>query len=345
MIQDPASPAAGGQARTDPGRAAPDSPEVPAAADLAGPGPWARPLRRLVLNPLIVKDGLSRMRSWRAPAAIGAYLGLLGLFATLVLSLQLATVPRAWGYAQVGSVVFTALALVQLALVCLYTPAVAAGAISGERERQTLDVLLVSCASSFSIVWGKLVASVAFVVVLILAALPIFATVFLFGGIDASQFAIVQLLTMTTALATAAVSLFLSSLLRRTLAATVLAYALTFAATAGGWLVGTILNQIASAPSVPRGAPSPAGPSAAYPLLYLNPIHAMTSALQGGAAIPLGRAGQLFFLLAGPPSTTGPPVEPWQITMLAQLVLVTVAVLGAVQLLRANRVFAARRGG
>ena len=312
-------------------------------AELAPAPGWTAPLRHLVVNPLIVKDGLSRMRSWRAPAAIAVYLSLLGLFAWLVLTLQSSSSPRFYGYAQTGSTVFTALALVQLALVCLFTPGVAAGAISGERERQTLDVLLVSCASSFSIVWGKLVASVAFIVVLILAALPLFATVFLFGGIDAGQFLVIQLLTVTTAIATGAVSLFLSTLFRRTLAATVMSYALTGAATAGTWVLGTILTQIALVRTLARG-PGPTGQTETYPLLYVNPIHAMTAVLQGGGAIPLGRATQLFFLVAGTPSTAGPRIEPWQATVLAQGGLVVVAVAATVALLRGRRVFVPRWG-
>jgi ABC-type transport system involved in multi-copper enzyme maturation permease subunit len=295
-------------------------------------------LRRLAVNPLIVKDGLSRMRSWRAPAGIAVYLGLLGLFAWLFFALQLTSSQRAWGFAQVGSAVFTALAVVQLALVCLFTPAVAASAISGERERQTLDVLLVTCVSSFGIVWGKLVASVAFIVVLILAALPLFATVFLFGGIDATQFAVVQLLTVSTALAIGAVSLFLSTLFRRTLAATVMAYAVTFAGTAGTWVIGTILTQIVAVRALTRGGPGPTAPPDPHPLLFLNPIHAMTTVLQGGGAMPLGRATRALILVAGPIGTTGPRVEPWQTTVLAQLVLVVLAVAGTVQLLRGRRV-------
>jgi ABC-2 type transport system permease protein len=298
-------------------------------------------VRRLVVNPLIVKDGLSRMRSWRAPAVIALYLVMLGLFAWLAISVQAASFQRAYGFARVASLVFTALAIVQLALVCLFTPAVAAGAISGERERQTLDVLLVSCVPSFSIVWGKLVASVAFVLLLILAALPLFATVFLFGGIDGQQFLVAQLLTVTTALATGAVSLFLSALFRRTLAATVLAYGLTFATTAGTWVVGTILTLVAVSQAQGR-----AGPETTHPLLYVNPVHAMLTVLQGGGGVPVGRFAPVVLvpslLGAPPPPPAGPVVEPWQATVVVQLALVVVAVAGAVWLLRERPGFGRR---
>jgi ABC-type transport system involved in multi-copper enzyme maturation permease subunit len=287
---------------------------------------------------VIVKDGLSRVRSWRAPAGMAVYLSLLGLFAYLIFAVQLGTSSSPLGFAQVGRTAFTALAVVQLVLVCLFAPAVAAGAISGERERQTLDVLLVSSMTPFAIVWGKLVASVAFILLLITVALPVFATVFLFGGIDLEQFLISQLLTVTTALALGAVSLFLSAFLRRTLAATVVAYGLAFAGTAGTLAVGAALTAIAAA----RWALvlGPASPVAPHPLLLINPVYAMVDALQSlpVAPVPLLKVMPLL-VLSSPASSSGggPTVEPWVATVLVQAVLVVLCFLGAVRALRGRR--------
>jgi hypothetical protein len=292
--------------------------------------------RLLFINPLILKDGLARVRSWRAPAIIAMYLGLLGVFAALAFSTQLAGVDRpATGYAEVGSNAFTALALVQLALVCLVAPGLAAGAISGERERQTLDVLLVSCVPSFGIVWGKLVASVAFMLLLILAALPLFAVVFLFGGIDGGQFLATQLLTVTTALAVAAVSLFLSALFRRTLAATVVAYGLTFGAVAAAWYVGS-------------GLLAQGHFRAGQAMLFGNPIQAMLTVLHGPgpflnpvSALPLvvttGGAFSPAPLLAA-----GLAAEPWPVTVAVELAVVVLGMTGSALLLRERPGFGRR---
>jgi ABC-2 type transport system permease protein len=296
---------------------------------------WTWRLRRTFLNPLVMKDGLSRARTWRTPAVIALYLALLGLFACLVFTLQLGAVHRTWGLAQVGSAVFTTLAVVQLTLVCLFAPAVAAGAISGERERQTLDVLMVSCVSPLSLVWGKLVASIAFILLLVAAALPLFATVFLFGGIDLGQFVIAQLLTVTTALAIGAASLFLSAVFRRTLVSTVMAYGAAFAGIVGTWIVGIYLTQLAYLQT--RGPVG--GPADVHPLMVVNPFQALVVLLlvPGGAPMRVGRALQLFFLAGGPPSTAGPALEPWQASMLVELVVVGLSVLGAVLVLRGRR--------
>jgi ABC-type transport system involved in multi-copper enzyme maturation permease subunit len=298
---------------------------------------WRHRLRRIVLNPLVAKDGLSRMRSWRAPATIAVYLGLLGLFGCLVFRVSLAAIGRAGGFAQVGSSAFTAMAMLQLALVCLFTPAVAAGAVSAERERQTLDVLMVSWMSPLSVVWGKLVASIAFVLLLVTAAQPLFATVFLFGGVDFQQFLVTQSLTATTSVAVGAVSILLSVLVRRTLVSTVISYALTFAGTVGTWVLGALLTFTTASRPVTAGPPFAPQP---HPLLYVNPIQAMLAALQvpTGMAIPLGRTVQSYGVRgAAAPAVTVPALDLWQATMLAELGVVVVCVAAAVLLLRGRR--------
>jgi ABC-type transport system involved in multi-copper enzyme maturation permease subunit len=296
----------------------------------------SRRLRRLFKNPLVLKDGLSRVRSWRAPLVVAVYLTLQGLFAVLIVAAQLATRRHGWGYAQIGSTAFSALVVVQLALVCLFAPALAAGAISGERERQTLDVLLVTLVSPLGIVWGKLVVSVAFILLLVTAALPVLATVFLFGGVDLEQFLLCQLLILSTAMTLGAASLFLSALFRRTLLATVVAYGLAFAGTAGTWIVGTILTQITY---IARQPPGPGFSPDPHPLLWVNPIQAMISVLSTpqAAPLPLSRTLQLLVLNPGTPVTGGPAIQLWQTTLLAQLVLVALCIFGAVQLLHGRR--------
>jgi ABC-type transport system involved in multi-copper enzyme maturation permease subunit len=289
-------------------------------------------------NPLIMKDGMSRMRSWRAPVILTLYLGLLGSFGYTFFVMESVVAPsRQLGTAQIGAEVFTTLAFIQLSLVSLFAPALAAGAISGERERQTLDVLLVSRLTAAEIVWGKLIASVAFMLLLILSALPLFAAVFLFGGIDFEQFVITQVLTVTTAVAIGAVSLLLSALFRRTLPSTVVAYGLAFAGMVGTLVAGALLSfaqQVRSA-----GSSLVLTNADAHPLLFTNPFNALVVVLTqaNGAPMHVGRLLQLLFFISGPASTAGPQLQPWQGTVLVQIVLVTLSVAGAVQLVQSRR--------
>jgi ABC-type transport system involved in multi-copper enzyme maturation permease subunit len=291
-------------------------------------------LLALVDNPLIVKDGVSRMRTWRAPVILSIYLGLLGAFGYAFFVIEiLGSAAERSGSAQIGAAVFTSLAFIQLSLVSLFAPALAAGAISGERERQTFDVLLVSRMTALEIVWGKLVASVAFMLLLILSALPIFAAVFLFGGIDFEQFVITQLLTVTTAVSIGAVSLFLSAVFRRTLPSTVVAYGVAFAGTIGTLVLGLLFSvALLVSQQSARGTD-------AHPLMFTNPFYSLWAVLNypNGAAMTLGRLVQLLFFVSSPASSAGPSFEPWQGTVLVQAALTALGVFGAVQLVQSRR--------
>lgn len=300
-------------------------------------------LVRLFDNPLIVKDGVSRMRSWRAPLVLTLYLGVLGLFGySVFVALIVVSSSDRSGAAQIGGIVFETMAFMQLSLVALFAPALAAGAISGERERQTFDVLLVSRLSALSIVWGKLVASVAFMLLLILAALPLFAAVFLFGGIDFEQFVITQLLTVTTAVSIAAVSLFLSAAFGRTLSSTVAAYGAAFAGMVGTLIVGALL----SVGLLGRTAGQAVAVSAnVHPLEFANPFYSMLIVLNSpnGAPMPLGRLVQMLAFMPGSPSSLGPMLEPWVTTILVQAGLVALSIAGAVQLVQHRRAYVPTR--
>lgn len=304
---------------------------------------WSQRLIALLDNPLIVKDAVSRMRSWRAPVVLTLYLGLLGFsgYAIFVVVAISSGVDRT-SAARTGSTVFNSLALIQMSLVSLFAPALAAGAISGERERQTLDVLLVSRVSAVGIVVGKLVASVAFMLLLILAALPLFAAVFLFGGIDFEQFMVTQMLTVTTALSIGAVSLFLSAVFRRTLPSTVAAYGVAFAGMVGTLFIGTLFTFAIQLRSTGGGV---GGQSDAHPLLFANPFYALETVLTNpnGAPMHVGRLLQLLFLGIGDPNSAGPMLEPWQGTLLVQIGLVALSVLGAVQMIKSRRAPMPRR--
>jgi ABC-type transport system involved in multi-copper enzyme maturation permease subunit len=288
---------------------------------------------RALDNPIVAKDGISRMRSWRAPLAITLYLGLLGAFGFGVFSVYvLSTASNRPVSAEIGAAVFGSLAWFQLILICLFAPAMAAAAISGERERQTFDVLLVSGVSAFGIVWGKLVASLAYLVLLMLSALPLFAAVFLFGGVDLEQFTLVQLITIVTASSIGALALFCSALFRRTLTSTVSSYGASFALVAGTAVAGVILSYV----KVFGQGGSALEP---HPLLFANPFYALVVVLTqpSGNPIHVGRLLQLLFLGRGEAADWGPAVQPWQASISAELILGLVAMVAAVMLVRGRR--------
>src|SRR5207245_10295419 len=116
---------------------------------------------------------------------------------------------------------FIYLVLFQMVLLAFITPALTAGAISSERERQTIDLLFVTKLPSFSILWGNLLASMSFVLLLLLLSVPIFSLVFFFGRIGLDQLAAAFLVTAVAALTLGSIGLACSTAFNRTLPATV----------------------------------------------------------------------------------------------------------------------------
>ncbi len=297
-------------------------------------------------NPIVVKEGISRMRTWRAPVVATLYVSLIGAVGFAWLNLGESGNQFSDGLpvaAVVGSQAFAAMAFFQLGLVCLFAPALAAGAISGERERQTLDVLLVSRVSAFGIVWGKLLASMAYILLLILTALPLFSTVFLFGGIDLQQFVHSQVVTISTALCLGAMAVFFSALFQRSLAATVASYASAFVLTVGTAILSFVVS---TSQTVSRASAVNAANLQAAGEWYFNPFYGLYSALFPNPAtqVTLRSFLQLLFFGVAPSATAGGPVvDPWFVCVVFEAILAVASVVGAVFLVRGRRVFRSRR--
>jgi len=218
-------------------------------------------------NPIVAKEYRSRMRTWRSPLAMTVYILLLGGVGWAIFSSTAATARNSFNGAQAanyGQVLFLWLILFQMVLLAFITPALTAGAVSSERERQTIDLLFVTKLPAFSILWGKLLASMSFVILLLLLSVPIFSLVFLFGGIELDQVLIAFLVTSVAALTLGIIGLACSTAFKRTLPATVSAYGAAFILLAGSLLFGLLFPTDIN----PNATKAPAPPA----VTYLSPI-------------------------------------------------------------------------
>jgi len=172
-------------------------------------------------NPVLVKDLRGRMRGPRAFLLLTGYLALLGLVALLLYAaLADSSGTDLNAGQQIGKQMFIVIAVVALIEVCVITPALTAGSIVGEKERQTYDLLVCSLLSPWQIVWGKLASALAFALLMILAVVPLMSLAFLFGGVTLAEVLIALIGLVMTALLYSTVGLFWSSIMRSTLGAT-----------------------------------------------------------------------------------------------------------------------------
>ena len=166
-------------------------------------------------NPIVTKELRSRMRGWHAFALLTGYLCVIGGLGWIVYDADIGSSGNIVGLGSTGAQVFRALAGVVMATVALVVPGLVGPTISGERERQTLDLLLVTPLGPARIVLGKLVAALAFVVLLVIACLPLFSVAFLLGGVGIAEVLEVVAFTLVGAITIGALSMLVSVLLRR----------------------------------------------------------------------------------------------------------------------------------
>jgi ABC-2 type transport system permease protein len=228
---------------------------------------------RALWNPIVAKEYLSRMRTWRSSVAMMVYILLLGGLGWAIFAAMTSASVGAFGSsgaANYGQALFTYLLIFQMLLLAFITPALTAGAISGERERQTIDLLFVTLIPPFAIIWGKLLASMSFVLVLLMLSVPIFSLVFLFGGIEFDQVGYAFLVTGVTALTLGMLGVACSTIFRRTLPATVAAYGAGFLLMAGTLVYGLLFpTEIDPKVTTPAAPPAITFISPVIPLLTI----------------------------------------------------------------------------
>jgi ABC-type transport system involved in multi-copper enzyme maturation permease subunit len=198
-------------------------------------------------------------------------------------------------------------------------PAVSASAFAGERERGTLDLLLLHGPGPARIVLGKVLAALVFSLLLLAVGIPFFAPAWSFGGVQADQVIAMITILCTVTLFFCALGVFFGSLMRGTLQAALFAQGVALFL-----IFGTLGLHLAFAIL--------SGNDIFKPLLWLNPFLALLSG--GGAATDaFARTAPAAYrgVLSLPPQSWAPGLllPAWVIGSLGWTVLAVLLVAGA----------------
>jgi len=231
-----------------------------------------KPWRAVRSNPVMIKELRGRMRGRRAFVVLTIYAGLLSAFASAIYLLYASSADNLSGPPGqlVGKIVFGGLVITELLLVCFVTPALTASAISGERERQTFDLLRTTLLPARSLILGKLLSALSYIVLLIVAGVPLQSLAFFLGGVVPEEVILSVVLLLVTALMFATAGLFFSALSRTTLGSTVLSYAFVLFSTAGIPMLATMVLPIASLGFTGVGGSQPPPWEVQVALIYLG---------------------------------------------------------------------------
>lgn len=144
-------------------------------------------------------------------------------------------------YGSMSSLYFIVLTI-EICLLTVLVPPVSAGSIAGERERQTLDILLSSGLPLVKIVSGKFLSSVSLAVLLILSSAPIMALATIYGGIGIEEVYKSMAYTILYVLLAASAGLFCSCFFKKTTSATVASFIILLIMTIGSIILVTMIT-------------------------------------------------------------------------------------------------------
>jgi ABC-type transport system involved in multi-copper enzyme maturation permease subunit len=142
---------------------------------------------------------------------------------------------------EIGRTLFGGVVAIEMLLIAFIAPTFTAGAISGEREHQTFELLWATLLPAHALVLGKLASAMLYVLLLLLAAIPLQSIAFFFGGVSETELLLALVVLAVSALFFCSVGVYFSARSRRTLSASLLALGVTVFFMAGiPLLVGTI---------------------------------------------------------------------------------------------------------
>ncbi|NWG16463.1 MAG: hypothetical protein HXY41_07490 [Chloroflexi bacterium] len=294
----------------------------------------SRDARAFRLNPVMLKELRGRMRGVRAFFVLTVYLGLMSGF-TALLYLIYTPVNQVTGSAaagEVGRVLFMGIVGIEVVLIIFIAPAFTAGAITGERERQTYDLLRATLLAAPSFVVGKLESALTYVLLLLLAAIPLQSIAFLFGGVTEGELALAFIILTVTAITLGTVGIYFSAITPRTLTASVRSYTATLVA---AFVAPVVMSFVLGILNAAAGRASPVVEAALIYLgdlvVSLNPIATALSTQE--LLINRQVIGFWTDTLASDGSTI-PRVSPWITFTIIYLVVSAVLVVVSIRRMR-----------
>ncbi len=246
-----------------------------------------------MLNPILSFSATRRMRSFKTLLIAAVWLLVMMGVALLIMG-QLFRSGASIDSLRSGVTCYQILIIVQFILIILVAPAMTSGAIAGERERQTLELLLVTNTRSFRIVWGKAMESFAMLALLIVCGFPVMCMTMIAGAVTILQILAGELFLLAMAFAAVCVGVLSSALARSTVGSSILSYVILLSigllttlpllADVGEELTGRVYDPAkyaAMAPDEAMGLLSP--------VLFINPGFALLALLQGQTGLLTSR--------------------------------------------------------
>lgn len=169
------------------------------------------------INPILIKELKVRARSIHIPIFVMVYnavLAFIGIF-MLISSIDMLDINGQLNYGQMNDM-FLVNGLFQCVTIILVTISVSAASFSGEKERGTLDLLLMTPVSTMEVVNGKLLSCVLTAFLFAFSSLPILLLGTIHGGTDLSDVLYLEIVLLILAFSVSTRGIFWSILFDKT---------------------------------------------------------------------------------------------------------------------------------
>ena len=157
----------------------------------------------MLVGPVLARELVTAPRDWRLYFVRALYVAALFALAVTAWLILIGSQPiRTLGdLSRFGAAAFALLAPVQLALATAFSALLTAAAVAQEKDRRTLDLLLMTNMTNSELVLGRLLASIWAVMGLVVAGAPLLMLLVLLGGVAPAQVARVTGVTLAASFA------------------------------------------------------------------------------------------------------------------------------------------------
>lgn len=162
-------------------------------------------------NPVFVKEMRVGFREKKVFFALTAWVIIVALFASFSAAFSLSESTAISELPDAGKALFEMLFWVQLVLLAMLSPALTTSAVSGERERQSFEMLLTTHLAPAELIFGKFGFAASFLVLSLFSTIPLESIVFFLGGVSLTSFLYAKLILLIFGLLASLLGLMLSA--------------------------------------------------------------------------------------------------------------------------------------
>lgn len=201
----------------------------------------------MIRNPVCSRELKVSSRSFRLPLIILLFNGILSLV-TLLNMYSVVEQVKKTAVIQYSSFMdmYRFVTTIEFILLLFIVPAVTAASISGERERQTLDLMLTTQMTAVQVVIGKLMSALGTMLLLIVSSFPAVAMVFVYGGITWGDVFSLLLCYLAAAFFAGSLGICCSAVFKRSTMSTVITYGIMIAVVAGTYFMNKFCLALSS---------------------------------------------------------------------------------------------------